>query len=99
MPGATPIALASTIVSCQRVARQGSRLGVPPLFGSDVVNGLRTTFPIPITGRPLELRPVLQLVDAVLIAWHPGSESGPALADVLLGARAPAVRLPMNLRR
>ena len=52
-----------------------------------------------ITGRPLELRPVLQLADAVLIAWHPGKESGPALADVLLGARAPTGRLPMNLPR
>ena len=50
-----------------------------------------------ITGRPLELRPVLQLADAVLIAWHPGTESAPALADVLLGARSPAGRLPMNL--
>ena len=52
-----------------------------------------------VTGRPLELRPVLQLADAVLVAWHPGTESGPALADVLLGTRAPAGRLPMNLPR
>jgi len=54
---------------------------------------------IVVTGRPLELRPVLQLADAVLVAWHPGAESGPALADVLLGLRAPAGRLPMNLPR
>jgi beta-glucosidase len=50
-----------------------------------------------VTGRPLELRPVLQLADAVLVAWHPGSQSGAALADVLLGSRAPTGRLPMNL--
>jgi beta-glucosidase len=50
-----------------------------------------------VTGRPLELRPVLQLADAVLVAWHPGMASGTALADVLLGTRAPAGRLPMNL--
>ena len=52
-----------------------------------------------VTARPLELRPVLMLADAVLLAWHPGAEAGPALADVLLGTRAPAGRLPMNLPR
>ena len=48
VPGAAPIPLASTIASCQRVAREESRLGIPLLFGSDVVHGLRTTFPIPL---------------------------------------------------
>ncbi len=52
-----------------------------------------------ITGRPLELRPVLALADALLVAWHPGGESGPALADVLLGIREPGGRLPMHLPR
>ena len=40
--------LASTIAGCQQVARQESRLGIPLLFGLDVVHGLRTTFPIPL---------------------------------------------------
>jgi beta-glucosidase len=52
-----------------------------------------------VTGRPLELRPVLALADALLLAWHPGGESGPALADVLLGVREPGGRLPMHLPR
>ncbi|MET0693154.1 MAG: glycoside hydrolase family 3 N-terminal domain-containing protein [Propionibacteriaceae bacterium] len=52
-----------------------------------------------VTGRPLDLRPVLHLADAVLVAWHPGVESGPALADILLGTSSPAGRLPMNLPR
>ena len=52
-----------------------------------------------ITGRPLELAPVLRLADALLLAWHPGGEAGPALADVLLGIREPDGRLPMHLPR
>jgi beta-glucosidase len=32
----------------QRLALDGSRLGVPVLFGFDVVHGLRTIFPVPI---------------------------------------------------
>ncbi len=52
-----------------------------------------------VAARPLELRPVLLLADAVLLAWHPGAEAGPALAEVLLGDRAPTGRLPMNLPR
>jgi beta-glucosidase len=32
----------------QRLAVEGSRLGIPVLFGFDVVHGLRTIFPVPI---------------------------------------------------
>jgi beta-glucosidase len=32
----------------QRIARQESRLGIPLLFGRDVVHGYRTIFPIPL---------------------------------------------------
>ncbi len=52
-----------------------------------------------VTGRPLDLRPVLRVADAVLLVWHPGSQAGPALADVLFGHQAPSGRLPMNLPR
>ncbi|HSU34908.1 MAG TPA: glycoside hydrolase family 3 N-terminal domain-containing protein, partial [Propionibacteriaceae bacterium] len=48
VPGSVPTARASTIAGCQQVARQESRLGIPLLFGIDVVHGLRTTFPIPL---------------------------------------------------
>ena len=45
----------------QRIARKESRLGIPLLFGQDVIHGYRTVFPIPSgpggklgpgTGRP-----------------------------------------------
>jgi len=45
------------------------------------------------TGRPLDL------ADAVLIAWHPGVEAGPALIDTLFGDRSPGGRLPMTFPR
>ena len=33
---------------CQRAAATGSRLGIPLIFGNDVIHGLRTVFPIPL---------------------------------------------------
>ena len=49
-----------------------------------------------MAGRPLALTDVVEHADAVLYAWHPGSLAGPALADVLLGDRAPSGRLPVT---
>jgi beta-glucosidase len=48
------------------------------------------------TGRPLDLGQVLDLADAVLVAWHPGVEAGPALIETLFGDRSPGGRLPMT---
>jgi beta-glucosidase len=48
------------------------------------------------TGRPLDLGEVLDLADAVMVAWHPGVEAGPALIETLFGDRAPGGRLPMT---
>ena len=35
-------------VEAQRIAKQESRLGIPLLFGRDVIHGYRTIFPIPL---------------------------------------------------
>ncbi len=51
------------------------------------------------TGRPLELGRVLELASAVVVAWHPGVEAGPAVADLLLGRTSPSGRLPMTFPR
>jgi len=50
-------------------------------------------------GRPLDLGAVLDLADAVLLAWHPGVEAGPALIETLFGDRSPGGRLPMTFPR
>ncbi|MEU9823084.1 glycoside hydrolase family 3 N-terminal domain-containing protein [Pseudonocardia alni] len=50
----------------QRLAIEGSRHGIPALFGFDVVHGLRTIFPVPI---------------AMAASWDPGTvERGQAVA-------------------
>lgn len=48
-----------------------------------------------LTGRPLTLAPVLELASTVLVAWHPGTEAGVAIADVVLGRAEATGRLPM----
>jgi beta-glucosidase len=46
-----------------------------------------------VTGRPLILAPILDLADAIAVAWLPGTE-GAGIADVLFGDVAPTAKLP-----
>lgn len=45
-------------------------------------------------GCPIELAPVHEIADAVLMAWYPGERGGLAVGDVLFGAVSPSGKLP-----
>ena len=49
-----------------------------------------------MSGRPLVLTNVINQVNAVLWAWHPGTMGGDAIADLLFGNAAPSAKLPVS---
>ncbi len=49
-----------------------------------------------LAGRPISIPRILDKVDAVLMAWHPGTMGGPALEEVLNGKANPGGRLPIT---
>jgi beta-glucosidase len=69
----------------------------------DLVRALRASgkplIAVIMAGRPLTLANILDHVDAVLFAWHPGSMGGPAIADILFGVEAPSGKLPVTFPR
>ena len=48
------------------------------------------------TGRPLELKEVRDLSDALMVCWLPGTEGGHAVLDILTGKVSPCGRLPVS---
>lgn len=54
---------------------------------------------IVFSGRPLVLDWASQHVPAILEAWYPGIEAGPALVDILFGNANPSAKLPVSFPR
>ena len=49
-----------------------------------------------LSGRPNTLEGVLDKVDGLIMAWHPGTMAGPALVDVIYGEESPSGKLPIT---
>jgi len=50
-------------------------------------------------GRALALEGAVLAAPAILVTWFLGTETGPAIADILFGAEGPAGRLPVSFPR
>ncbi|HWY60797.1 MAG TPA: glycoside hydrolase family 3 N-terminal domain-containing protein [Rhizomicrobium sp.] len=61
--------------------------------------GGKPVITILFSGRPLVVPALAEQSTALLAAWFPGAEAGNALADLLIGARAPSGRTPVSWPR
>lgn len=52
-----------------------------------------------MAGRPLTLTNIIDNVDAVLYAWHPGTMGGEAVCELLFGEYSPSGKLPISFPR
>jgi beta-glucosidase len=83
-------------------AASRAHLGLPgrqgELFEQIVATGKPVVL-ILFSGRPLTLPWAFEHVPAVLAAWFPGVQAGPALVDILVGDANPSGRLPVSWPR
>jgi beta-glucosidase len=73
--------------------------GVQAQLAAAVVATGRPVIVVLFNGRPLSIPWLDENVPAILEAWFPGVEAGPAIAQVLFGDYNPAGRLPVSVPR
>ena len=71
-----------------------------PGVQSELITELRKTgkplILVVMAGRPLGIGAEMDIADAVLYAWHPGTMAGPAVADLIFGDYSPSGKLPVT---
>ena len=66
----------------------------------EAISALRKpTVLVLINGRPVDISWAVHRVPAILEAWHPGSEGGNAIADLIYGDASPGGKLPVTWPR
>ncbi|TDO70487.1 beta-glucosidase [Flavobacterium chryseum] len=80
-------------------AHSRANINLPGLQEKLIAELQKTGKPIVLvlmSGRPITLGAVLPKVNALVMAWHPGTMAGPAISDLLLGVVNPSGKLPVT---
>jgi beta-glucosidase len=70
--------------------------GIQTELISELKNTGKPLVIIIMAGRPLAIQEEVEIADAVLYAWHPGTMAGPAIADLIFGDYSPTGKLPVT---
>lgn len=80
-------------------AHSRANINLPGLQEKLIIELQKTGKPIVLilmAGRPITLGNVLSKVNALLMAWHPGTMAGPAISEILRGIVNPSGKLPVT---
>jgi beta-glucosidase len=73
--------------------------GAQEELAAEVAGIGKPTIAVIMAGRPLTFRETARKMDAVLWAWHPGSEGGPAIVNTIFGDSVPSGKLTVTFPR